>query len=348
MSMMRIQHQQAIQKIVIESAAAVSKNAADISEFVANKIDSGLPPESRPGSIIGSGRRFIHHRTSVTMSTPRQFVGVLEIVLATVLAFAVASCPGNKSPPPGPPTGTGGNSATGTGGTGSGATGGGATGGATAAGGAAGGATAAGGSGPSEPATITPLPANSIAFVRGKHWPETKAWTAQIWALDLDTKAETLITDFDNKYPLSILTGPIALSPDRRWVAFSGFYRPASFIFEAFVSLIWKVSVDGKQFVRLTAAEDPRGTCDANTACRGPAVMNCLAGKCMPFGWNLPAGRIQPGRPTGNRCCSKSPKSTVSRQTAPTTADCPDRDQHQPGGLDSRPGGLFGAAGTQA
>ena len=38
MSMMRIQHQQAIQKIVIESAAAVSKNAADISEFVANKI----------------------------------------------------------------------------------------------------------------------------------------------------------------------------------------------------------------------------------------------------------------------------------------------------------------------
>jgi hypothetical protein len=38
MSMMRIQHQQAIQKIVIEAASSVSKNAADISEFVTNKI----------------------------------------------------------------------------------------------------------------------------------------------------------------------------------------------------------------------------------------------------------------------------------------------------------------------
>jgi hypothetical protein len=38
MAMMRIQHQQSIQKIVIEAAASISKNASDISEFVTNKI----------------------------------------------------------------------------------------------------------------------------------------------------------------------------------------------------------------------------------------------------------------------------------------------------------------------
>jgi hypothetical protein len=38
MAMMQIQHEQAIQKIVIETASSISKNAADIAEFCANKI----------------------------------------------------------------------------------------------------------------------------------------------------------------------------------------------------------------------------------------------------------------------------------------------------------------------
>jgi hypothetical protein len=122
-------------------------------------------------------------------------------------------------------------------------------------------------------------------FARSRFNQDTNAWLAQIWAYDIDAGTERLITDFDGKLPATALTGPITLSPDRRWVAFSGHFKPAAFIYEAFVRLIWKVSVDGKTFVRLTPATDPRPSCSAAMPCTGFAQKTCEQGRCMPHGW---------------------------------------------------------------
>jgi Tol biopolymer transport system component len=138
---------------------------------------------------------------------------------------------------------------------------------------------------PSPAESITPLAPNSFVFVRGKYREDTKTWMAQIWAYDLDNRTEKLVTDFGGTFPLSGVTGSVALSPDRRWVAFSGFYQPTSFIFEAHVRLLWKVSVDGKKFVRLTPPTDPRPMCSQAMSCSGPAQKMCESGRCMPHGW---------------------------------------------------------------
>ena len=140
------------------------------------------------------------------------------------------------------------------------------------------------GDGPESATSITPLPPNSFALVRSRQKPD-KTWLAAIWGYDLDTKTERLITDFDGQLPTSALIGPVRLSADRRWVAFTAYYKPEGFIFEAFVSLLWKVSVDGKSFVRLTPAKDPRPACSATMPCKGFEQKMCDQGRCMPHGW---------------------------------------------------------------
>jgi hypothetical protein len=106
------------------------------------------------------------------------------------------------------------------------------------------------------------LPASSFVFLKrfrrdqqtflGRVYP---IYFTHIYALDLTTKAQTLISslDDDGKKPY----GPekVALSPDHRWVTFASSFRLADEdkrIPGVSTNLVWAVSVDGKQYKRLT------------------------------------------------------------------------------------------------
>ena len=111
---------------------------------------------------------------------------------------------------------------------------------------------------------IDPLPHSTFVFFRYSLGP-TNAWTYQLWALDAVSKSERLISRLDDALvPGELLVGHgLALSPDRRWVAFAAFFRPSDHPADRslgrYTKMVWKVSVDGKQYVRISPPlEDPR------------------------------------------------------------------------------------------
>jgi hypothetical protein len=141
---------------------------------------------------------------------------------------------------------------------------------------------------PVNPAAIEPLPPNSVAFFKGHVRQDINAWRAQIWAYELDTKKQRMVTDLDDNVSFENLAGGLELSPDRKWMAFSAFFRTLPTSYSVHTNLIWKVSVDGKQFVQVTPLPtDTRQRCDAQTACTGLAEQVCEEGRCTPFAWKL-------------------------------------------------------------
>ena len=137
------------------------------------------------------------------------------------------------------------------------------------------------------PAAIEPLPPNSFVFWRAHVRQDVNAWRAQIWTYNVDSKQQRLVTDLDNNVSFDHLAGGLELSPDRKWVAYSAFFRTPQDPYSVHTNLIWKVSVDGKQFVQVTPLPaDPRQRCDAQTPCtQGSADKVCEEGRCTPFAW---------------------------------------------------------------
>jgi len=74
--------------------------------------------------------------------------------------------------------------------------------------------------------------------------------TARLYAYDVDRREERLITDFGDT---SVMREG-SISPDRRWFVFSawGFRLDEVDVKAIYQQHLWRVSVDGKQFVRLT------------------------------------------------------------------------------------------------
>jgi hypothetical protein len=121
--------------------------------------------------------------------------------------------------------------------------------------GTSGATTGTGGTGSTPPTGAESLPETTFAFLRDVR--EGTTWKAtHLYAIDLNTKVERLITTF----PESGGTGApridgLAVSPERRQLAFgSAEFRPAfedkNHPFEA--GILWAVSSDGRTFTRLT------------------------------------------------------------------------------------------------
>jgi hypothetical protein len=104
-----------------------------------------------------------------------------------------------------------------------------------------------GGSGGGSADGITPLPDDTFLFVRGD-WADGPE---KVYAYDLDTRTERLfITDSD--FDPSLFN--YSISPDRRWVVFGNvIYKFDEDDARAYAQdHLWKVSADGKRWVRLT------------------------------------------------------------------------------------------------
>jgi hypothetical protein len=105
------------------------------------------------------------------------------------------------------------------------------------------------------PSVSEPLPETTFAFFRDVR--EGTTWKAShLYSIDLNTKAERLITTFPESGGTGgpIITG-LAVSPDRRQIAFgSAHFRPTIEDklrpFQA--GMLWAVSSDGRTFTRLT------------------------------------------------------------------------------------------------
>lgn len=130
------------------------------------------------------------------------------------------------------------------------------------------------------PDSITPLP--KTAFVFNRYVRDT---AAHLYSYDLATKKTTLISKLDDDGTIG--TNPsIALSPDRRWVAFRALFRPDAKDKAEGIAIpsIWKVSVDGKHFKRLTdTIPNPNKlTCENDSQC--PKPMTCILSlkRCAP------------------------------------------------------------------
>jgi hypothetical protein len=141
------------------------------------------------------------------------------------------------------------------------------------------------------PVDSEPLPETTFAFFRDVR--EGTKWKAShLYSIDLNTKAERLITTFPESGGTSapVIAG-LAVSPDRRQLAFgSAHFRPTIEDklrpFQA--GMLWAVSSDGRTFTRLT----PTITEDYHLGARcGAGVGYCGYGEsCDPD----PAG--------GHRC----------------------------------------------
>jgi hypothetical protein len=90
-----------------------------------------------------------------------------------------------------------------------------------------------------------------------------------IMAFDLDTQATTLVSSLDDNGSSGTNLASLAISPDRAWIAFSGYFRIDPVDPDASgapTQSIWEVSADGKVFRRvaapLPAPASPRCTLD--------------------------------------------------------------------------------------
>lgn len=100
--------------------------------------------------------------------------------------------------------------------------------------------------------SIEPLSENTFVFIRSAAGDKKKS----LYAYDLKIRKARLITDFEG----STIQADMDLSPDRRWVAFSalGFRLDATDEQSAVINHhLWKVSVDGKHFVRISKTGFP-------------------------------------------------------------------------------------------
>jgi hypothetical protein len=96
---------------------------------------------------------------------------------------------------------------------------------------------------------ISALPSTAFVFVK-----TVRKETDHIFAYDTATNTATLISALDDNGTSGTHVYGIAISPDRKWVAFTGIFRPSLDDAKALTpDAVWIVSVDGSTYRRLTA-----------------------------------------------------------------------------------------------
>jgi hypothetical protein len=145
---------------------------------------------------------------------------------------------------------------------------------------------------------ITPLSPKTFVFerelLRGMDGTSRIA-ARHLYAYDLDSRAERLLTNFDDPGQgsgKSVLPG-FSVSPDRKWIAFGSTNFRQSFddgkwTFKT--SILWAVSADGQQFRRLTPPPTERWDqtipCATQSQCIGFGE-RCNALFCVRDGLNM-------------------------------------------------------------
>jgi Tol biopolymer transport system component len=124
--------------------------------------------------------------------------------------------------------------------------------------------------GPTNP-DLQPLSENTLVFKRFVRKDSSGGQVFHLYTYDTVSKKETLLSNLDDTGthgtdPL----GHMAISPDRRSIAFAALFRPTQADLDtgliALAEAIWTVSADGQVFKRLTPPFDdgaPRCTADA-------------------------------------------------------------------------------------
>jgi hypothetical protein len=139
------------------------------------------------------------------------------------------------------------------------------SGGSTAVGGPGGTGGAGGPASPPPPVTIEPLPLTTFAFYRQGKLADGKD-VFHLWVRDVVTGTERLVNRLDDGVSglRSTAGDRLSISPDRRWIALSaGFrYGDADLHLLGRSRMIWKVSADGQQLVRISPPiADWRASC---------------------------------------------------------------------------------------
>jgi Tol biopolymer transport system component len=134
---------------------------------------------------------------------------------------------------------------------------------------------------------VAPLDPAEFIFLRSYLPPDANDRRVQIWSYHAGTGKERLLSDLAGDLRLNSMAGGLALSPDRKWVAFAARFRPTDHPdFGAFTRMIWKVRIDGELAVQVTPnLADPRASCRMDTECVGAADHECDNGKCTPYAW---------------------------------------------------------------
>lgn len=125
---------------------------------------------------------------------------------------------------------------------------------------------------------IDPLPATSFLYIK---YPSSNS-VGHVYAYDTVKKESKLITDLDNKTE----TPQISISPDRKWFAMRAAFRRNETDLQQGISIpaLWVVSVDGKQFRRVTEPilnPNLKGAeCTVDSQCPSTGHCNTAIGKC--------------------------------------------------------------------
>lgn len=137
----------------------------------------------------------------------------------------------------------------------------------------------------------SPLPKGTLLFKR-----VVRSHVEHIYAYDTVANQERLITKLDDTGTTGTGTEVygLALSPDRRWIAFVALFRPSQADYNTGLSTsaVWVVSVDGQTFRRVSATvPNPYSStpCTTDTNCAKLPNMYCqgIVKHCQPYNYHL-------------------------------------------------------------
>lgn len=130
---------------------------------------------------------------------------------------------------------------------------------------------------------VAPLPASTFVYsqfvARGDHN------VSHLYTFDLQTQQPTLISQLDDDIGRGVRITGLALSPDRRWIAFTaGTFRTTTADLKwGFINpSLWIMKVDGSGLRRVTVPSpiplNQTGACGATAECTGGAL--CIQNQC--------------------------------------------------------------------
>lgn len=136
-------------------------------------------------------------------------------------------------------------------------------------------------------ADVTALPTTAFVFVR-----TVREDVDHIVAFDTATGEETLITELDDDGNSGTDVDGLAVSPDRKWIAFTAIFRPTQEDADTNLpaQILWVVSVDGQIFRRLSATiQNPHTqTCSTDFDCQTTTGhCNSFRNRCEPRNFSM-------------------------------------------------------------
>lgn len=126
---------------------------------------------------------------------------------------------------------------------------------------------------------VEPLETTKFLYI---HYPNAGDGVGHVYVYDTTTKQSSLVTDLDK----TTKAPQISLSPDRKWFAMRAVFRPNETDLKQGISIpsLWVVSVDGKQFKRVTEpilnSNLQGAACTIDSQCPSTGHCNTSLGKC--------------------------------------------------------------------